>query len=591
MWNTVIFDLDGTLTESGTGIKRSVQYALSAFGLRITTEQELNKYIGPPLKVSFQKYVGMSPEDAQRAVEIFRERYNTVGVYENALYAGIGNLLAGLKCHGFRLAVASNKPDSLVKFVLQYFGIAQYFDVMVGTPENDETSGKAVRIGDALYRLGLKYTRHMTVYVGDRDEDVEAARLCGIDAIGASYGYGPKEELIRSNPAAIADSPDALLTILLNQAGIARRNVDYQAAWLNMQNQKSLSSVTAAYPSAQSLPVYTAFPNQPSYSAMPDRTSFRAPVDQSIPAAAPDLPVYMPIPGGNPAQAAFRPKEHIAKKIWRIIYPPLLYTGLSYGISIIAGIIIASLLLTNGSGIGAITEKLESDAVLLQGIAAAAAIPLCIFFFRRDERRRKSGLYPNDCVYPKEKLKIPRVVLFLIYTLAIAIVADIAISLSGIEELDSVYQSVEQSFFVKIPLIEQVLILGILGPIAEELVFRALVFRRLHDYMKLRWAVIISAAMFGLTHGNLVQGLFAGVLGIVLALIYVDTGRLIVPILGHMANNLFSVFTNQLGIPDGVYLILLIASALAACILTWYLFFEKRSSGLARERNAEKNKP
>ena len=564
MWNTVIFDLDGTLTESGTGIKRSVQYALSAFGLRITTEQELNKYIGPPLKVSFQKYVGMSPEDAQRAVEIFRERYNTIGVYENALYAGIGNLLAALKCHGFRLAVASNKPDSMVKFVLQYFGIAQYFDVMVGTPENDETSGKAVRIGDALYRLGLKYTRHMTVYVGDRDEDIEAARLCGIDAIGASYGYGPKEDLIRANPAAVADSPDALLTILLNQAGIARRNVDYQAVWLNMQNQKAQPSVPPAYPPAQSRPVYTALPEQAA---------------------------YMPIPGGVPERMAFRPKEHIAKKIWRIIYPPLLYTGLSYGISIIAGIIIASLLLTNGSGIGAITEKLESDAVLLQGIAAAAAIPLCIFFFRRDERRRKSGLYPNDCVYPKEKLKIPRVVLFLIYTLAIAIVADIAISLSGIEELDSVYQSVEQSFFVKIPLIEQVLILGILGPIAEELVFRALVFRRLHDYMKLRWAVIISAAMFGLTHGNLVQGLFAGVLGIVLALIYVDTGRLIVPILGHMANNLFSVFTNQLGIPDAVYLILLIASALAACILTWYLFFEKRSAGFARERNGEKNKP
>ena len=552
MWNTVIFDLDGTLTESGPGIKRSVQYALSAFGLQITTEEELNRYIGPPLKTSFQKYAGFSPEDASKAVGIFRERYTAIGIYENALYPEIENLLAALKCHGFRLAVASSKPDSMVRFVLQYFGIDRYFDVVVGSPENDETSGKAVRIADALYRLGLKYTRDSVVYIGDRAGDIEGARLCGIEAVGAGWGYGTREELLAEHPAGIADSVEALLNILLNQAGIARQQVDYRAAWAGICAQAVPGKPTAA---GQPYPVNPA-------AEYADRTAWDpARMPQSAPLDGPTAHAVLRAPL----------REHIMMKIWRCVYPLLLYEGLSVACAVIFGIAISFSALSGAGGSG-----LRTDALFIQGIADAAVIVFCIFFMRRDERRRRAGLYPGDAVYRKERPRIPRIAALLIFTLSVAIVVEIVISLAGIDQIDSVYSEVEEQIFRNSSLLEQVLVVVIVGPIAEELVFRGLLFRRLNDYLKLPWAVIISSALFGLTHGNLVQGIFAGTLGIALAVSYADTGKLIVPILGHMANNALSVFLDHLNIPDAAYLVMVIASALLVCILTWYLFFEKK---------------
>ena len=111
MWDTVLFDLDGTLTDSGEGITKSAQYALEKeFDMKIEDPHELDFFVGPPLKDSFMEYAGLTEEEASRAIKAYRERYTVTGIYENRLYDGIGSLLSALSAEGFQIALASSKP-------------------------------------------------------------------------------------------------------------------------------------------------------------------------------------------------------------------------------------------------------------------------------------------------------------------------------------------------------------------------------------------------------------------------------------------------------------------------------------------------
>ncbi len=210
MYQTILFDLDGTLTASGEGITKCVQYALEKFGIYEPDLSKLEVFIGPPLKDMMMQYGKLDAIQAEQAVRYYRERYSEKGIFENQPYPHIENLLETLRERGYRLAVASSKPTHYVTQILDYFHLDQYFEVVVGS----EMSGKRVRkaevIEEALSQLGVSNKRENVVMVGDREHDIFGARQAGIDCVAVSYGYGSRTELEQASPAAIVDSVEEL---------------------------------------------------------------------------------------------------------------------------------------------------------------------------------------------------------------------------------------------------------------------------------------------------------------------------------------------------------------------------------------------
>ena len=211
MYKAILFDLDGTLTDSGEGITKSVQYALEKIGKPEPDLEKLRVFVGPPLLEQFEQYAGIDRETERKAVEIYRERYAPIGVYENELYPGIQELLSGLKQRGYKLAIASSKPENFVRIVAEYFHIDSYFDEMVGSEPNGERTNKTEVIEEALKRLGLSKHREQVLMVGDKEHDVFGARRAGLECVAVSYGYGTKEELENAHPLKIVNSTEELL--------------------------------------------------------------------------------------------------------------------------------------------------------------------------------------------------------------------------------------------------------------------------------------------------------------------------------------------------------------------------------------------
>lgn len=211
MYKVILFDLDGTLTDSGEGITRSVQYALEKIGKPEPERQKLNIFVGPPLLEQFQEYAAIDKETAKKAVEYYRERYAPVGIYENELYPGILEMLEELKARGYRLGVASSKPENFVNTVLEHFHMTSYFDQIVGSKPDGGRTDKTAVIEEALLRMGLEKHKEQVIMVGDKEHDVIGARKAGLDCIAVSYGYGTMEELENAHPLKIVNSTEELL--------------------------------------------------------------------------------------------------------------------------------------------------------------------------------------------------------------------------------------------------------------------------------------------------------------------------------------------------------------------------------------------
>ena len=193
-YQTILFDLDGTLTDPGLGITNSVMYALRRFGIDVPPRERLYPFIGPPLDESFMRYFNMSQEQALQAIEIYREYFSTKGLLENQVYDGIDELLRSLKSNGKRLLVATSKPEVFSVRILEHFGIAKYFDVISGALLHPPKGyGKADVIRDALKRACVTDLNNV-VMVGDRKHDIIGAHAVGLPAIGVLYGYGSSEE-------------------------------------------------------------------------------------------------------------------------------------------------------------------------------------------------------------------------------------------------------------------------------------------------------------------------------------------------------------------------------------------------------------
>ena len=194
MFNLILFDLDGTLTDSKEGIINCVKYALESFGITENDEETLFKFIGPPLYDSFRDVYGFSHEDAVFAVDKYRERFGNIGIFENEIYPNTKAALKLLKSHGKTLALATSKPYVYAERILKHFGIFEYFDYAVGANDDGSCGYKHEVIEKALDLAG-GFEKSETVMVGDRENDILGAQKCGISAIGLRCGYAIGNEL------------------------------------------------------------------------------------------------------------------------------------------------------------------------------------------------------------------------------------------------------------------------------------------------------------------------------------------------------------------------------------------------------------
>ena len=211
-YDAVIFDLDGTLTNSERGIVACVHYAIGKMGYPVPDAETLRKFIGPPLTESFSRYCGMDEAETEIAVKTYRERYLPIGWAENAVYPGIRPLLKALKEQGAAIYVATGKPQAPSERILRHFELMQYIDGVAGPSDEDPRADKALLIRRVL--AGKAFRR--AVMIGDRRSDIQGAREAGIEGIGAGYGFGEPDEF-EGAPCDVAADPESLAMLLLGR--------------------------------------------------------------------------------------------------------------------------------------------------------------------------------------------------------------------------------------------------------------------------------------------------------------------------------------------------------------------------------------
>ena len=210
MYKYLLFDLDGTLTDPGVGITNSVMYTLRKFGINVTDRTTLYKFIGPPLRESFEAFFGFSEEQCEQAVRYYREYFSETGLYENEVYDGIPETLSQLKESGRKLIVATSKPELFAEKILKHFELYDFFDLVAGATMDNSRSEKADVIRYALESSGVSDISS-AVMIGDRKHDILGAAANGIDSIGVLYGYGSRDELTAAGTTFIADKPADIL--------------------------------------------------------------------------------------------------------------------------------------------------------------------------------------------------------------------------------------------------------------------------------------------------------------------------------------------------------------------------------------------
>ena len=210
----IFFDLDGTLTDSGDGIINTCAMVLEHYGLPVPSREEMKVFVGPPLHSKLQEF-GVPASEADHAVALYRARYNTVGKFENAPYPGIHQLLASLQSKGYRLFVATSKPEALSIEIMEHFDLAKYFEIICGASLDRSRSEKAAVIAYLLTQVG---GAENAVMVGDTVYDVVGAAAHGIPAIGVSWGYGNVQDMVDAGAVAIAHSMEELEQLLTASA-------------------------------------------------------------------------------------------------------------------------------------------------------------------------------------------------------------------------------------------------------------------------------------------------------------------------------------------------------------------------------------
>lgn len=217
----ILFDLDGTITDSGEGITKAVQYALKHFGINVEDINELKKFVGPPLRDSYMKFYNFDEEKATEGIKVFREYYEEKGMFENSLYDGIVDVLKALKKSGKELIVATSKPEVHAKKILEHFNVDKYFTIIAGADfeETRVKKGDVIKYALDNFRNTLNDNEVLNlsqvIMIGDREHDVIGAKENNLKSIGVLYGYGSLVELTQSRAFKVVKTPKELLEILL----------------------------------------------------------------------------------------------------------------------------------------------------------------------------------------------------------------------------------------------------------------------------------------------------------------------------------------------------------------------------------------
>lgn len=211
----LIFDLDGTLTDSGLGILRSARYALEHFGIHVEDLQELRPFVGPPLEQSFQRFYGLNEEEALEACRVYRVRYRQTGVYENEVYPGIPEALQQLQEAGYQLMIGSSKPIDMVDIVLDHFHLRRFFNYIGARDMEGRLYSKSDVLRDLLCRATAAGEQQRILMIGDRKFDVEGAHELGLPCVGVLWGYGDRAEMEACGADYIAERVGDLRDLLI----------------------------------------------------------------------------------------------------------------------------------------------------------------------------------------------------------------------------------------------------------------------------------------------------------------------------------------------------------------------------------------
>lgn len=212
----ILFDLDGTLIDSSEGITKCAQYALSKFGIDEPDLKKLEYFIGPPLVYTFAKHYGFDEEKCKEAVTYYRERYKPLGAYECSVYPGVAECIEALRAAGYRISVASSKPETMCKIILENFGILDLFDEVVGATDDGRINTKEQVLNEVMRRWS-DISKENLLLVGDTIFDIEGANLAGIASIGVSFGFGDTEAMLRAGAECICDSMDEVKDYILGR--------------------------------------------------------------------------------------------------------------------------------------------------------------------------------------------------------------------------------------------------------------------------------------------------------------------------------------------------------------------------------------
>ncbi len=512
----ILFDLDGTLTDPKVGICTCVQYALKEFGIEEPDLDKLEPFIGPPLKDSFMEFYGLTEEQAVQAIAKYRERFSTVGKFENEIYPGISDLLVDLKNYGYRLAVASSKPEVYVKEILEHFHIAQYFDAIVGAELDGARTDKAEVIYEALNRLfhyGRIY-KDQIVMVGDRKFDVQGAKEMEVTSVAVSYGYGPKEELEQAAPDYIVNTVKELRSVFVDDEELRNR--------IEKNRQEQLEKQKAAEEAKE-------------------KRKKGNPINMVWQFLFPFLLFYFA--GEFLRQAFAYVLMLLAEKI------PVLFNFM-----FIAADSDETRLAISGNGNGLIQVfALLGVTVVLYKLGGGKQ---CL-----EAVKAKAGKFaPSEWGI----------------WLAIALLAAVGLNMTfaalGFMEVSSYEEVASNLYAVGIPM--GILLYGVCSPIAEELLFRGIIFSEVKGFMKPFGASLLSSALFGIYHGNGVQLVYSVFLGIILAFAYHYSNQLLVPIVIHGIVNICVFLASNLGLLTGGTVQLVIG--IICAVLSFVLFKAQR---------------